>query len=154
MNTLAYVDGSSGTRKKGYPAKPYSRGRLSTFCLFVLSSLDRLLFIWKYVYIFYKTSYLNEEVNCTEFSPSVSVPWVILLAPGERCCCCCCCCCCRRQFPQRFCISSVSNVIKLFIIFTDKAKSFSFANFFFANILFASIAGAWLQVVSCCICNF
>jgi hypothetical protein len=26
--------------------------------------------------LFYKTSYLNEEVNCTEPSPSVSVPWI------------------------------------------------------------------------------
>jgi hypothetical protein len=25
--------------------------------------------------LFYKTSYLNEEVNCSELSPSVSVPW-------------------------------------------------------------------------------
>ncbi len=139
MNIPAYVGGSSGTRKKGYPAKPYSRGRLSTFCLFVLSSLDQLIFILKIYLHFYKTSYLNEEVNCTEFSPSVSVPWVILLAPGERCCCCCC-CCCRRQFPQRFCISSVSNVIKLFFIVTDKAKVFC--------LLFASIAGDYSQVAS------
>jgi hypothetical protein len=26
------------------------------------------------MYLFYKTSYPNEEVNCTEPSPSVSVP--------------------------------------------------------------------------------
>jgi hypothetical protein len=26
--------------------------------------------------IFYKISYLNEEVNCTEPFPSVSIPWL------------------------------------------------------------------------------
>ncbi len=26
-------------------------------------------------YFFYKASYLNEEVNCTKPSPSVSIPW-------------------------------------------------------------------------------
>jgi hypothetical protein len=26
--------------------------------------------------IFYKTSYLNEKVNCAEPSPLVSIPWV------------------------------------------------------------------------------
>jgi hypothetical protein len=30
------------------------------------------------IYIFNKTSYLNEEVNCTEPSPSVSNPWLHL----------------------------------------------------------------------------
>jgi hypothetical protein len=30
--------------------------------------------ILKIIFTFYKTSYLNEEVNCTEPSPSVSVP--------------------------------------------------------------------------------
>ncbi len=29
------------------------------------------------IYFFYKTSYLNEEVNCTEPYPSVSVPVII-----------------------------------------------------------------------------
>jgi hypothetical protein len=27
------------------------------------------------IYLFYKTSYLNEEVNCTEPSPLLGVPW-------------------------------------------------------------------------------
>jgi hypothetical protein len=40
--------------------------------LFVLTSLDELLLILKQ-YFFYKTTYLNEEVNCTETSLSVSV---------------------------------------------------------------------------------
>jgi hypothetical protein len=26
-------------------------------------------------FLFYKTSYYNEEVNCTEPFPSVSIPW-------------------------------------------------------------------------------
>jgi len=57
-----------------WPGNPYGRGRLSTVDLLVLTSLDKLLFILKYYFPFYKTSYLNEEVNCTEPSPSVSVP--------------------------------------------------------------------------------
>jgi len=32
---------------------------------------------------FYKTSYLNEEVNCTEPSPSVSFPWQVRLEVGD-----------------------------------------------------------------------
>ncbi len=28
-----------------------------------------------YNFLFYKTTYLNDEVNCTENSPSVRVPW-------------------------------------------------------------------------------
>jgi hypothetical protein len=45
-----------------------------------LTSLYRLVRIsfflcWKYYLPFYKTSYLNEEVNRTEPSGSVSVPW-------------------------------------------------------------------------------
>ncbi len=28
-------------------------------------------------YLFYKTSYLNEEVNCTQ-PPPVSIPWIII----------------------------------------------------------------------------
>ncbi len=47
------------------------RERLSAISLLVLTSLDLKLV----VLIFYKTSYLNEEVNCTEHSHSVSVPW-------------------------------------------------------------------------------
>ncbi len=32
-------------------------------------------YIENIIYLCYKTSYLNEEVKCTEPSPSVSVPW-------------------------------------------------------------------------------
>ncbi len=50
-------------------------GRLSTDDLLVLTSLDVLIFILKIsVTFFYKTNYLEEEVNRTELSPSVSVP--------------------------------------------------------------------------------
>jgi hypothetical protein len=32
-------------------------------------------YIENIIYNFYKTSYINEEVNCTETSHSVSFPW-------------------------------------------------------------------------------
>jgi hypothetical protein len=45
----------------------------------VLNSLDQLLFENEnIIYVFYKTCYLNEEVNCIEPSPSVRVPGRIL----------------------------------------------------------------------------
>jgi hypothetical protein len=57
------------------PGKPYWRERFNTVGLLVLTSLDQLLFTLKILFsFFYKTSYLNEEVNCTELFPSVSVP--------------------------------------------------------------------------------
>ncbi len=43
------------------------------FDLLVLNSLDQLLFIVKLLVAFVTKSYLNEEVNCTEPSPLVSV---------------------------------------------------------------------------------
>jgi hypothetical protein len=50
------------------------KGRLCTIDLLVLS-LDQLLFILKILFAIFKTtSYLNEEVNCTEPSSSVSIP--------------------------------------------------------------------------------
>ncbi len=54
--------------------KPYWRGSISTVDLLVLTSLDQLLWELKLNFPFYKTTYLNEEVNCTEPSPSVRVP--------------------------------------------------------------------------------
>ncbi len=45
------------------------RGRLNTVDLLVLTSLEHLLLIVKILLSFYKTSYHNEEVNCTEPSP-------------------------------------------------------------------------------------
>jgi hypothetical protein len=55
-------------------AGSYRRGRLSTVDPLVLTSLDQPLLILK-MSLFYKASYLNNEVNRTEPSPSVSVPW-------------------------------------------------------------------------------
>jgi hypothetical protein len=50
---------------------------LSTPDLLVQTSLDQLVFIIKLLFDFvYKTRYLNEEVNCTEPPPSVSVPCI------------------------------------------------------------------------------
>jgi hypothetical protein len=43
--------------------------------LLVLTCLDQLLLIIQTLFTFYNTSYLNEEVNCTEPFLLVSVPW-------------------------------------------------------------------------------
>jgi hypothetical protein len=32
---------------------------------------------WNYIFLFCKTTYLNEDVNCTEPSPSVRFPWIL-----------------------------------------------------------------------------
>ncbi len=53
-----------------FPGEAYGRERLSTVDLLVLTCLVQLLSI-----LFYKISYLNGEVNCTETFPFVSVPW-------------------------------------------------------------------------------
>jgi hypothetical protein len=50
---------------RDWAGNPYLRGRISTVDLLVLISFDQLIFI---------SSYLNEEVNCTDPFPSVSVP--------------------------------------------------------------------------------
>jgi hypothetical protein len=50
------------------------RGRLSKVDLLVLASLDQLLLILKILFTWFKTSYHNEEVNCTDSPPSVSFP--------------------------------------------------------------------------------
>ncbi len=52
--------------------------RLSTVDLLVLTSLDQLLFYENIIFLFYKTSYLNWEVNRTEPSP-------FLVFPGLTC---------------------------------------------------------------------
>jgi len=74
-----YLSGAPcGTPPKGksHSREPLLKGRLSTVDFFVLTSLDELLLILQELFdFFYKTSYLNEEVNSTEPSPSVSVPW-------------------------------------------------------------------------------
>ena len=51
--------------------------RLSTVDLRCTKDFKSALFyIENIIYIFYKTSYLDEEVNRTEPSPSVSIPWL------------------------------------------------------------------------------
>jgi hypothetical protein len=46
--------------------KSYCRGRLSTVDLLVLTNVDQQSFVLKMSFtFFYKTSYLNKEVNCT-----------------------------------------------------------------------------------------
>jgi hypothetical protein len=56
---------------------PYLRGRLSMVDLLVLTSLDQLNFILKIIFTFFDEEV--KEVNCTESSPSVSVPWLKLI---------------------------------------------------------------------------
>ncbi len=57
------------------PGSSNKRGQLSTIDLLVLISLDQRLFYLKNFLLFLQTSYFNEEVNSTDPSPSVSVPW-------------------------------------------------------------------------------
>ncbi len=45
------------------------KGRISTVDLHVLTGLDHLLFKLNLVYLFYKITHLNEEVNRTDPSP-------------------------------------------------------------------------------------
>ncbi len=53
--------------------EPLLMGSLSTVGLHILTSLVQLL-LENFNYLFYKTSYLNKDVNCGEPSPSVSLP--------------------------------------------------------------------------------
>jgi hypothetical protein len=46
-----------------------------SICTIGLLVQIKSLLLKKYVFIFHKPSYLNKEVNCTEQSPSVRVPW-------------------------------------------------------------------------------
>jgi hypothetical protein len=55
--------------------KSYWRGRLSTVDLLVITSLDEHLYIENMIYFLNKTTNLNEEVNCTESSPLISIPY-------------------------------------------------------------------------------
>jgi hypothetical protein len=52
-------------------------GRISTIDLLVLTSSDQLLLKQEHFFLFYKTRYLIKEVNHTEQSPSIRVPWMI-----------------------------------------------------------------------------
>jgi hypothetical protein len=56
------------------PVNPYWKGRIGTVDLLILTCSDQLLHLLKiHSFFFYKTSYINEEVNCTQPSPSVRV---------------------------------------------------------------------------------
>ncbi len=60
------------------PAKarnPCWRGKLSTIDLLELSCLGQLLLILQTLFASLQNSYLNKEVNGTEPSPSVGIPW-------------------------------------------------------------------------------
>jgi hypothetical protein len=50
-------------------------GKLGLLDLLVLTNLDQVIFNMNYN-LFHKTSYPNEEVNRTETSTSVCVPWL------------------------------------------------------------------------------
>ncbi len=52
-----------------------SQLRLSTVDLLALTGLDQLLLLLQTQLTFYKTSYLNEEVNRAVPSPSASASW-------------------------------------------------------------------------------
>ncbi len=66
--------------------KSYWRGRLSMVDLLSLTRSDQLLLYWRIFFtLFDKTSCLNEEVKCTEPSPSVNIPrfylkWITTLS--------------------------------------------------------------------------
>jgi hypothetical protein len=57
------------------PGNSYSRGRISTIDLLVLNKSELILVLKMYFFPFYKTSYLNKEVNRTEPFPILRVPW-------------------------------------------------------------------------------
>jgi hypothetical protein len=68
---LALATLGNAIQTKVGSGNPYPKGRISTFDLLELTSLDQLIFkMKKYFPLYYKTSYLNEEVNRTEPSPS------------------------------------------------------------------------------------
>jgi hypothetical protein len=56
-------------------------GRFSAIDLLARTRLDQLIFILEILFTFFKASYLNKEVNSTEPSPSVSVPWLLECLP-------------------------------------------------------------------------
>ncbi len=55
------------------------RGMLSRVGYLILTSLDQLLLNLKILLTFSVTSYLNEEVNCTDPSPSISASLAMLI---------------------------------------------------------------------------
>ncbi len=80
MPTTVQVRGgaysNSMQNANGFTREALLRGRISTIDLLVLTNLDQLLSILKlYFSVFTHQPIFNEEVNCTEPSPSVRVPW-------------------------------------------------------------------------------
>jgi hypothetical protein len=59
---------------------------ISAVDLLVSTGLDQLLYNLKLFFPFYKTTYLNEEVNRTDPSPSIRLPWNVytLATDGEN----------------------------------------------------------------------
>ncbi len=65
------------------PEKSCSRGRLRTGDLLVQTCLEQLLFELRILFTFVtKQANLNEEVNCTDPFPSVSIPCTHTLLPA------------------------------------------------------------------------
>ncbi len=64
--------------------KEYLLKDISTIDLIVLISSDQLLLILKTSVLFHNTSYLKEEVNGTEPSPSVSSLLQLVKQPWPR----------------------------------------------------------------------
>jgi hypothetical protein len=54
------------------------KGRINTNDFLFLICSDQLLLYWYFIILFYKTTYLDEEVNHTEPSLSVRVPWIYI----------------------------------------------------------------------------
>ncbi len=52
--------------------------RLNVIMLTVLAPFESAPFHIENTNLLCKTSYHNEEINCTESSPSVSIPWSML----------------------------------------------------------------------------
>jgi hypothetical protein len=61
--------------KNGHIREAYLKRKASTFDLLGKTSLDQLIFQLKILLPFFITIYLDEEVNCIGYFPSVSVPW-------------------------------------------------------------------------------
>ncbi len=68
-----YAECRGGKRRAGNPSL---RETVSTVDLLVLTRTDQLHLIWKTVFTFYKTGYLDEEVYGIDPFPSVSIPWL------------------------------------------------------------------------------
>ncbi len=60
------------------------KGLLSTVDTFVLTRSDQLfLILMTYFFSFLQNELFYKEVNCTEPSPSVRVPWLVSFCPGK-----------------------------------------------------------------------